>query len=277
MTEKYLADYNDVFADIINVLLFDGKEIVAPEHLRRTRRRSIYKADGSPHEEERDSSKFWVRHEIFLALLGLENQTGLEHFMPLRVIGYDGASYREQLLKGAPKKKYPAVTLVLYFGTEKKWNGPTRLSECFDLPKELEPYFNDYKINVFNIAFLPDETVRKFKSDFRIVADYFTQIRKFADYTPSREEMEHVDAVLKLMTVLTNDSRFEDAQTTDEKEAKTMCDVLDRAENRGLEKGEARLASLIKILMSNDRQSEMQLALSDASARQRLYEKYGIE
>ena len=26
VTEKLLADYNDVFADIVNVLLFDGKK-----------------------------------------------------------------------------------------------------------------------------------------------------------------------------------------------------------------------------------------------------------
>lgn len=252
-----------------------------PNHLKRAKQRSIYKADGSPHEEERDSSKFWVEREIFLALLGLENQTGIEHYMPIRVIGYDGASYREQLLKGAPEKKYPAITLVLYFGTDKTWSGPTRLSECFDIPDKLQPYFNDYKINVFNIAFLPDETVKKFKSDFRIVVDYFTQVRKYADYIPSREEMAHVDAVLKLMTVLTNDSRFEDAQKADEKEAKAMCDVLDRAENRGIEigmkQGEARLANLIKILVSKNLQSEMALALSDESARQKLYKEYGIE
>lgn len=220
-------------------------------------------------------------HEIFLALLGLENQTNMERFMPIRVIGYDGASYREQLLKGAPEKKYPAVTLVLYFGTDKIWSGPTRLSECFDIPDELLPYFNDYKISVFNIAFLPDETIRKFKSDFRIVADYFSQVRKYADYIPSREEMAHVDAVLKLMTVLTNDSRFEEAQYSGEKEAKAMCDVLERAENRGIEigmtQGETRLANLMKILISKNLQAEMQLALSDTAARQRMYQEYGIE
>jgi hypothetical protein len=28
ITEKMLADYNDVFADIVNGLLFDGKNVV---------------------------------------------------------------------------------------------------------------------------------------------------------------------------------------------------------------------------------------------------------
>ena len=33
VTEKLLADYNDVFADIVNVLLFDGEQIVAADDL----------------------------------------------------------------------------------------------------------------------------------------------------------------------------------------------------------------------------------------------------
>ena len=32
-TEKILADYNDVFADIINALIFKGEQKVKPEFL----------------------------------------------------------------------------------------------------------------------------------------------------------------------------------------------------------------------------------------------------
>ena len=91
----------------------------------------------------------------------------------LRVIGYDGAGYRAQLLadndgKGgnSSKVRYPIVTLVLYFGME-RWNRHRRLLECFKVPEELKPYINDYKVNVFEIAWLEPETVRKFRSDFR--------------------------------------------------------------------------------------------------------------
>lgn len=31
IAEKVLEDYNDVFADIVNVLLFQGEQIVKPE------------------------------------------------------------------------------------------------------------------------------------------------------------------------------------------------------------------------------------------------------
>ena len=34
--EKLLEDYSDVFADIINVLVYQGEEVVKPEELRTT-------------------------------------------------------------------------------------------------------------------------------------------------------------------------------------------------------------------------------------------------
>ncbi len=32
ITEKILADYNDVFADIVNVLLFNGEQVVSADN-----------------------------------------------------------------------------------------------------------------------------------------------------------------------------------------------------------------------------------------------------
>ena len=79
---------------------------------------------------------------------------------------------------------------------------------------------------------MEEEQVRQFTSDFRIVADYFVQKRKDKDYRPKRETIKHVDAVLKLMATLTNDSRFEEIQVKEGDDI-TMCDVLDRIEEKG--------------------------------------------
>ena len=58
ITEKTLEDYADVFADIVNVLLFDGEQRVLPEDLVDTRARSQFKSDdGVLHEQERDVVK----------------------------------------------------------------------------------------------------------------------------------------------------------------------------------------------------------------------------
>ena len=62
---------------------------------------------------------------------------------------------------------------------------------------------------------------RKFKSDFRVVADYLVQKRMNNDYVPSREELRHVDEVLKLMSVVNGDKRFEMVQKDLHKEGLT--------------------------------------------------------
>ena len=54
--EKLLEDYPDVFADIINVLVYQGEEVVKPEELRTTNIRSQYKAsDDSISEDVHES------------------------------------------------------------------------------------------------------------------------------------------------------------------------------------------------------------------------------
>lgn len=40
------------------------------------------------------------------------------------------------------------------------------------LPSDLAKYVQDYKINVFDIAFLKDEVIEKFTSDFKAVARF---------------------------------------------------------------------------------------------------------
>ena len=116
ITEKILADYNDVFADIVNVLLFDGEQVVSADDLENVKDRSQYKADGRIHEQERDVSKVLKDGNTRITLFGLEHQTKAERFMPARQIGYDGQSYRAQLLDKDAEQLYPVITLVLYFG-----------------------------------------------------------------------------------------------------------------------------------------------------------------
>ena len=78
MTEKTLEAYNDVFADILNVLLFNGTQTVSENDLTEATPRSQYKADGKLHEQERDVAKYWKNGTIRIALYGFENQTQVE-------------------------------------------------------------------------------------------------------------------------------------------------------------------------------------------------------
>lgn len=235
IAEKVLEAYNDVFADIVNGLLFQGKEIILPGDLEDHGTHSHYKSDGNLREQERDISKKWKKGKIKIALIGFENQTDIDSDMPFRVIGYDGAEYRAQL---DGKERYPVITLVLYFGSERRWKKPRSLFEQMEVPVEFRPYVNDYKINVFEIAYLTDEQVKCFKSDFRIIADYFVQKRKNGEYVPEPQTLKHVQETLQMLSIMSGDHRFEEVYNESmERGSYNMCEMLDRMINKGKMEG----------------------------------------
>lgn len=148
LSEKLLADYNDVFADIINVLILGGQHKIDAKDLITETVHSQYKAD------------------------------------------------------------------------------------------DLDEYVNDYRIHVFDIAWLTDEQLSQFESDFGIVANFFVQKRKNKGYVPADNRIiEHVDAVLKLLSVMTGDNRYESILSSGKKEGISMCDVAERLEQRGIQRG----------------------------------------
>ena len=219
ITEKTLASYNDVFSDIVNGLLFDGRPVIDPDALSDITPYSMYKADGKVHEQERDVSKFLktagnTEQEIRIAFLGFEHQTA--------------------------KERYPVITIVLYFGNT-HWESNRTLHEAIDVPDDLRPYVNDYKVNLFEIAFMSDEEISRFRSDFRIIADFMAHKRADSGYVSTdRTEFVHTDEILKLMSLLTDDDRYELTINEEGGKPKNMCEMLDRVEARGIEKGMAR-------------------------------------
>ena len=69
-------------------------------------------------------------------------------------MGYDGASYRSQLNDDEDKKELcEVVTLILYFGNG-HWDTSKELRDTFAKKGNVEKYANNYKLNVFEIAYL---------------------------------------------------------------------------------------------------------------------------
>ena len=65
--------------------------------------------------------------------------------------------------------------------------------------------------------------------------------------------MRHVDSLLKMMSALTGDDRFEqivNERKRGERKVRNMCEVLDRAERKGEKKGEKKgiLDTLAKLV-----------------------------
>ena len=245
----------------MNVLLFNGEQRVNPNSLKNSSVHSQYKADDNKmHEQERDVAKTWTECDVELALYGLENQTKIEKLMPLRIFGYEGASYRSQFQRKLAK---------------------TSLKEMMDIPEGLDDFVNDCKINVFEISWLTDEQIQMFKSDFKVVANFFVNKRKNRNYIPDdKTSIIHIDEVLKLLKVMTGDNRYERLLTSSEWRASNMCEVAERLEKIGIEKGvkkgENKFALLMAKLYEAGREADAKTAITDETFREQLYKEYDI-
>ena len=249
-SEKYLEAYDDVFADIFNVLVF-GEYIIIPDSLTNAGTETIYKSkEGKLRNQFRDIQKYYNESHIHIASLGIENQSEEDKDMVIRILGYDYASYREQIIN-KKEGRYPVITIVLNF-SEEKWSAPKSLIEVLDIPKELEGYVEDYHIKVYDIAYLSEEIRDKFKSDFKVVADFFSEKRLGTyDASKHKEKIMHVEAVLEMLRVFTKDERYkeieEDIIKNNVEGDVSMCKVLDEYERRGIEKGiEKGILNLVK-------------------------------
>ena len=153
------------------------------EELQDARARTAYKSGGEVREQERDVAKLWTtkRGKALICLVGLENQTAIDTYMALRVLGYDGGDYRLQLTpvvengRSRKKKPHPVLTLVLYFGTKRRWPKRRSVLDRLNVPRELRRFFSASPLNVFELAFLTEEQETFFKSDFRYVVHLLRQ------------------------------------------------------------------------------------------------------
>lgn len=301
-TDKLLEDFNDVFSDIVNVTLFDGDKIIREDELTAGQEHSDYMFDGDLLAQDRDICKHWTNGNVRFALLGIENQATIDADMPLRIIGYDGASYRGQLYTLKNKngqiirnknKRYPVVSLVLYFGKH-PWNKPKKLSEAVNIPTPLANFVNDYTINVMDVRRLPRKTVDQFSSDFRIVADYFWQLENTGEYNGNRDQITHLEDLLNFFQYAANDDRFilEQQDLTGERRPNNMSEVLDRVIEKGIQqgiqqgkiqgekegdrKGKEKVTKLLKLLLAENNLEAIRKISEDPDYCEELLEKYHI-
>ena len=281
LVQKTLESYNDVFADIVNTVLFDGTQVIAEDSLTDAQTFSHYKIEnGDIHAQERDVAKYWKNGEIRLSLFGLENQTKQEKTMPIRIMNYDSASYRSQLLKKKHTPLYPVVTLVLYFGTERQWEKNVTLKEIVSIPEPLRNFVNDYRINVVNLAWLTDEQIALFKSDFKEVVLYLKAKRLGERYKGGTKKIKHIIEILDLFRVLSNDDSYskiapEIVQLANTQNGGVTMDmVMDVWRRETLAEGENLITSLFAKLFALGRDEDVKRATTDREYLKKLMEEY---
>ena len=175
------------FADVFNGVLFGGKEIMKPEELENEdsvmvsmrKKRNLKKVIC-------DKIRRWKGR--YVSIMVLENQSYVDYRMVFRVMESEVISYEKQrkekyledrrqnfkfnsdeyLSRMKKGQKYiPIITLVLYLGKDKLWDGAKSLYEMLELDEEIKPFVNDFKINVFDYHDYKDFSM--FKTENRLL------------------------------------------------------------------------------------------------------------
>lgn len=268
ITKKQLEDYNDVYADIFNALLFDGEKVLEEEYLVPLPTESFTRnSNGSLRQGNRDIRKADKRNGCYRLICGEENQENRENTMPQRIMGYDYAAYEEQIKalmdkneaegKRAVVKRIhddqrlaPVVTAVLYWG-EKKWSRPRCLYDMLEFPKDygekIKPFVADYPMNLIEMARLPEAVRNRLQSDFRLIADYAAckdKIEKLEELIADRNHViRHPEEFLDALSAVAGDKRYERVKiqlrerAEEKKEDITMCLIAEALENKGIQEG----------------------------------------
>jgi len=235
LTQKQMEAYADVFADLINALLYGGQPVVLAQELKPAPTESVYDTGAKKLKNQfADISYYIVRDGRIQMQYIMENQTIPERRHVLRKAGYIGAAYRKQY---DAQEMYPVVQIVLYWG-KRSWKtagGLKALLSHNPFAKLTERYIDEISLHVYEMNHLSKEIREHLKSDMRIVADYLAE---GSAYQPTDQKIVHLEAFLQMMYALTGDARYEEMITEFEgKEKIGMCELLDRYENRGIQKG----------------------------------------
>lgn len=197
MSRRFISQ-NEVFADIFNYHLYQGKQVIKEDDLeeRDSTELAVLIQDEKAYavEKMRDILKECVikttAQAVYL-ILGIENQSQLHYAMPVRKFLYDALSYTKQVeeisKKNIREKKYknraeylsgfrkedklkPVITLVVYWGAD-EWDAPRSLHEMLEVDDpDILQFVDDYKLKLV----IPGEITdfEKFHSDARYVLEF---------------------------------------------------------------------------------------------------------
>ena len=255
--KKQFLEKKDVFADVINAAVFDGRQIIDPSDLVDLNPLSRYpsEADGDLHEQYRDVVKRSLSRNINLAILGVENQTSSYPFMVPKCLAYDAVSYKEQESKWVSDKKpsnyityvVPVITVVLYYGV-KDWEHPLSLYEYLGIPSDpskeyLTKFISDYKINLVSLA--KEDFSAKLHGDFGIIANEVYNVANGRSKAFNCKAQHKAELTMLLHTMFKGSvsglSTEKIGESLESEEVNVMSEfmeqVIDKYTTEGMEKG----------------------------------------
>ena len=288
--EKEFVSFPDIAADVINVLLYEGKRIADAQKLLAGPTETIYQGGEKLRSQYEDLCKYELVDGKINVMYLIANQSRTDGKMLLRKAGYTGGVYREQY-ENKTQNIFPVVEFVLYWGNH-RWRSSCNIRRLFRKRKisdDTWKYIDELKLHVFEMRYLPEETRKLFRSDMRIVVDFLAE----GDGYRSDRKIVHKAALIKMIKVLSGEMDTEDVekwmeeQKIREEDEVTVCELFDQYERRGRAagraegrvagriegkvEGENRFAMLAQMLMDSGRNDDLRRAISDRSYREQLY------
>lgn len=241
-TQKNLEAFQDVAADIINALYYDGKEIVAEKSLIPAATETLYvPSEGVLKSQLEDVSKLEMEKQRVKAQYYIANQTNCDSKMILRKAGYVGAAYREQYDGKMKDAYYPVNEFVLYWGKE-RWTASGSLKE-FLLNKEADQErvasIDEMELHIYEMRHLPKKVRERFRSDMRIVVDYLAE----GDSYRSDREIVHTEALVRMIMALSEDKDVDNVEKilndihVGREEKIKVCELFEQYVRKGRQEG----------------------------------------
>ena len=229
---------NDVsFASFYNAAIFEGKQIIHLERLVRFEFDISFIVNDSKRAEDKKRRRdIVVKSDIngIYCLLGIEHQSSIDETMVIRCGIYEMLEFLKQAENKEYKRLVPQIIVVLYIGT-KKWNGPLKLSDYFEIPEELKKYFNDWKIILVDVkemdtSKISDEQTRYFIETIQSI------------YKGSYEELNGLKNISKeyFLYAATITGSIDQVENVLEGDEIDMCEGMERMAEGFRREGEAR-------------------------------------
>ena len=229
---------NDVsFASFYNAAIFEGKQIIRLERLVRFEFDISFIINDSKRAEDKKRKRdIVVKSDIngIYCLLGIEHQSSIDETMVIRCGIYEMLEFLKQAENKEYKRLVPQIIVVLYIGT-KKWNGPLKLSDYFEIPEELKKYFNDWKIILVDVkemdtSKISDEQTRYFIETIQSI------------YKGSYEELNGLKNISKeyFLYAATITGSIDQVENVLEGDEIDMCEGMERMAEGFRREGEAR-------------------------------------
>ncbi|MBD5476175.1 MAG: transposase [Lachnospiraceae bacterium] len=307
--KSYFSD-DERYADIINGIVFRGKQIVAETDLHEVDTQTGYRRGmrfirkWQNANRRRSRIRDSVRKTAFgvnFVIIGIESQEVIDYSIPLRNMAYDVGEYEKQAarirrevrkhheglesgeyLYGFRKESrlYPVVTFILYSGKE-AWDGPKSLHEIIDftdLPDELKKMVSDYRIHVIDVRRFNDTGA--FRTDVRHVFDFIRcsedkhALYKLVEQDDYYKNME--EDAFDIVSHYANAVELLEVKDYYGKEGKVdMCkairDLMEDSRAEGIEEGADRINQLIILLSEQGRMDDIVRAAKDRKYQERLF------